>query len=203
MLQRPIIILWLPTKYLIYHFVISKWVVYHNTIMIEQQKVSLNTWIVCFGLVNIEIRIHAVPGWEIYHFMEPGIDKENWQGKMRPLWVARSDCFESANRIRHVRWSLKMSRHGLKPGRHEAEAFSMLEAEALTNFSSEAEAEALTPEKPKPENVWQKLPITKYIISLALWWIKSLWSAGQIIWLVAWSFHATWLDCSLSLYARS
>ena len=42
-------------------------------------------------------------------------------------------------------------RHGPKPGRHEAEAFSILEAEALTDFSLEAEAEALvTKPKPKP-----------------------------------------------------
>ncbi len=33
-----------------------------------------------------------------------------------------------------------MSRHGPKPGRHEAEAFSILEAEAFTDFILEAEA---------------------------------------------------------------
>ena len=43
------------------------------------------------------------------------------------------------------------TRHGPKPGRHEAEAFSMLEAEAeaLTHFSLEAEA-LVTKPKPKP-----------------------------------------------------
>ncbi len=39
------------------------------------------------------------------------------------------------------------TRHGPKPGRHEAETFSMLEAEALTHFSWEAEALVT---KPKP-----------------------------------------------------
>ena len=38
---------------------------------------------------------------------------------------------------------LASSRHGPKPGRHEAEAFSIAEAEAFTHFSLEAEAEAL------------------------------------------------------------
>ncbi len=36
-----------------------------------------------------------------------------------------------------------MSRHGPKPGCQEAEAFSILEAEALTHFKLEAEAEAV------------------------------------------------------------
>ncbi len=40
-------------------------------------------------------------------------------------------------------------RHGPKPGSQEAEAFSILEAEALTLFKLEAEALVMKP-KPKP-----------------------------------------------------
>ncbi len=44
----------------------------------------------------------------------------------------------------------KLNRHWPKPGCQKAEAFSILEAEALTLFELEAEAEALVM-KPKPK----------------------------------------------------
>ena len=51
--------------------------------------------------------------------------------------------------------ALHPNRHGPKPGCHEAEAFSMLEAEALTHFSLEAEAEI---EEAKAEALTLKKP---------------------------------------------
>ena len=43
----------------------------------------------------------------------------------------------------HKNFSVGVDRHGPKPGCHEAEAFTILEAEASTLFNLEAEAEAL------------------------------------------------------------